>query len=572
MHRTLEPFVVTIALAAPCVARAGDVRQDAQSAAQEPGFELVELRVTSTRPRVALVDHGSVDGLALQDRVTFRLRDGRTFGGTVSELQERSAVVLLDDPAFVPAAGTKGDVRVPSARLAPKPAPRVDAPNPAAPPPSEPKSELPWTNEDEEWTSGEPLLARVRAVRPSERERRIVGRWYAIGDFVGASDGPRTDVFLRTGASAEYENVFGSGGVLKIDGELDYRRTDVPDDDDDQAARARLDRLSYTFGGTRFDATRVEVGRFLQHAVPEFGVLDGVEWNRRLAGGSSFGASAGFLPEPDADQGTLSDLQFAAFGRWVKDESETVSATAGFQKTFHDLAADRDLFVAKLEVVPPDAWTLRGTVWLDVYGSTDAAKGAGIEVTQAVVNTSRRWSDGTYLGLTYSHYAFPEIERDEFLPVTDAELADDHAERFALAGVKPLSTRWRANVDLGAWIDEDDDGANGELGFVIDDALVEGGALELAGFADKGRFTSTVGGRCSYGHTSGSARWHVDYEFARHLFEGFGSDNNELPQHRLRASWDWTTESGWSASLHVEGQLFDDETGYTAGFYVQRSF
>jgi len=24
--------------------------------------------------------------------------------------------------------------------------------------------------------------------------------------------------------------------------------------------------------------------------------------------------------------------------------------------------------------------------------------------------------------------------------------------------------------------------------------------------------------------------------------------------------------------LHVEGQLFDDETGYTAGFYVQRSF
>ena len=97
-------------------------------------------------------------------------------------------------------------------------------------------------------------------------------------------------------------------------------------------------------------------------------------------------------------------------------------------------------------------------------------------------------------------------------------------------------------------------------------------ALELAGFADKGRFTSTVGGRCSYGHTSGSARWHVDYEFARHLFEGFGSDNNELPQHRLRASWDWTTESGWSASLHVEGQLFDDETGYTAGFYVQRSF
>ncbi|MBK7876027.1 MAG: hypothetical protein IPJ77_09785 [Planctomycetes bacterium] len=572
MRRALDPVVLTLVLAAPCAARAFTLPQDPPAATPEQGFELVELRVTSSRPRAALVDHGSVDGIALQDRVTFRLRDGRTFGGTVSELQERSAVVLLDDPAFVPAPGTKGDVRVPSERLAPKAKPPASAPAPEAPAQPAVEPELPWTNQDDEWTPGEPLLARVRAIRPSERAARITGRWYAIGDVLGSSDGPRTDTFLRVGAGAEYENAFGNGGVLRVDGELNYRRTDVPDGDDDQAERARLDRLSYTLGGTRFDATRLEFGRFLQHSVPEFGVLDGFEWSRRLSGGSSFGASVGFLPEPDAEQSTLTDLQFAAFGRWVNDESETASATVGFQKTFHDFAADRDLLVAKLEVVPRDAWTMRGTIWVDVYGSTDAAKGAGVEVTQAVVNTSRRWSDGGYFGLTYTHFAFPELERDEFLPVTDAQLADDHTERVALAATKPLSDSWRANVDVGAWIDEDDDGANGELGFVFDDVIVDGGELELAGFADKGRYTSTVGGRCSLGHSAGSSRWHVDYEFARHLFEGFGTDNNELPQHRVRASWDWTTEGGWSISTHVEGQLFDDETGYAAGFYLQRSF
>src|SRR5215813_259492 len=55
-----------------------------------------------------------------------------------------------------------------------------------------------------------------------------------------------------------------------------------------------LYRLSYSIGGDRFAPDRIEVGRFLQYGMPEFGVLDGVEWDRRLAGGDSFGASVGF--------------------------------------------------------------------------------------------------------------------------------------------------------------------------------------------------------------------------------------------------------------------------------------
>jgi hypothetical protein len=356
-----------------------------------------------------------------------------------------------------------------------------------------------------------------------------------------------------------------------VDGEANWRDVEAEGGGGDQRTRLRLDRLSYAWGGTRFETTRIEVGRFLQHGMPEFGVLDGFEWSRRAGEGSSFGASVGWMPEPDAEQSSFTDLQAAVFGRWVRDESETFSIAAGYQKTLHDFAADRDLVVAKLDYLPRDAWTVRGSLWVDLYGSTDPAKDAPLEVTQAYVDTGRRWSDGTRIGLAYVHRKFPEIERDEFLPVTDAQIADDHVDRVSLYGTKPISSTWRANVDLGAWIDEDDDGANGELAFLFDDAIVDRGELELAGFADKGRYTSSVGGRCSLGRSSGTTRWHVDYEIARHLFEGFDSGNNELPQHRLRASWDWTTAGGWNCSAHVEGQLFDEETGYAAGFYLQRS-
>jgi hypothetical protein len=40
----------------------------------------------------------------------------------------------------------------------------------------------------------------------------------------------------------------------------------------------------------------------------------------------------------------------------------------------------------------------------------------------------------------------------------------------------------------------------------------------------------------------------------------------------VRAAYYCNTESGWSFSAHAEGLLFDEETGYGVGFYVQRSF
>ena len=83
--------------------------------------------------------------------------------------------------------------------------------------------------------------------------------------------------------------------MLHFDGEVDW----LTEQNDESGLDLLVRRLSYAWGGTRFTAQRWEGGRFLQHGMPEFGVLDGIEWTRRRENGHRYGVSVGFLPEPD---------------------------------------------------------------------------------------------------------------------------------------------------------------------------------------------------------------------------------------------------------------------------------
>lgn len=566
-----------IACAAVVAASAASARAQEPALAQAPAaqdLELVELRVTATQPRVAIVDRGESDGLALGDRVVFRPFEGGVHEGTVIKLSERAAAVEMIELDYVPAPGTRGDVRVPRDRraaAAPTPAPDA-APTPVAPEQPAVPEHPPWERDDSAFTPDKPLLSQVQPVRPEERRSRIRGHVYSIADQIWSSEDDRTDAFYRLGGRAEYENFLGHGGRLLVDGEVNWRNTDVPDGDDESKTRVRLDRFSYAWGGTRFEPTRFEIGRFLQNEMPEFGVLDGVEWNRRVSTNSSFGASVGFLPEPDAEQKTGDDLALAAWYRWNRDESQEVTAAIGFQKTFHDLTADRDLVVARLEVLPPSGWNLHGTLWIDVYSASDTAKGSGVEITQAYVRGGRRWTDGSSVDLIYTHLAFPELDRDEFLPVTAAQLADDHLERLALRGRGALSQYVTLDAECGGWTDEDDTGGDAELGFGLRDVLVDGSRFEVSAFGVDGRFSRVVGARGTLGKLTAAGDWSVGYEFAQHVFNGFGADNNELPQHRARAQWRTGSLDGWSVSLHADVALWDSENAVLVGIYLQRSF
>ena len=549
-------------------------------AVQQETFETLELRVVSVRPRQVVVDRGMTDGLMGKDRVTFRPRDGRVVTGTVVASYERDALVELDDPSIVLVAGTKGDVRIPSSRRPAKPPaeapPKTPGPESAAPAVVAPVAteHPPWQREDEPLGQGEPLLARIRPVRPEEREPNITGRVYSIFDYWHTTEGPHADTFARTGTSLLFENLAHSGGELHFDAEANYRNAQVPDGDNDGEERSelRLDRFSYTHGGNRFSRDRFEFGRFLQYEMPEFGVLDGGQWTHRLPGGDTFGASAGFLPDADSHQDTGDDLEFAGYYRWVADESEQLSLAGGYQKTFHHLDSDRDLLVGKIVYLPVTGWDLTGTAWVDLYTQKDEAKGAGLGLTQAYVSTGKRFDGGSTMRFTYTHQEFPETELDLFTPPTFAELADAHSDRAAISTEQRLAKNFGVFASGGAWVDEEDAGGDGELGFDIEEVAFSGSRLELAGFGTQGRFSTTIGGRAGLGGTTGAGSWLVGYEFTYDDIEGFEDDNNTLPQHRVGASWDMNTSSRWNLSLRADVVLFDSETSWVAGFFLQRSF
>ncbi len=540
-------------------------------AQEEPAGDesvVLEFRVGSAERGSALIDRGSADRLALGDVVRLLPREGGTYLAKVVGLEERAARVELQDRDFVPAPGTRGKVSIPRARLETKAKPRLRRAQQHTE--VAPGVEPVFENHDEEWQEGDPLLAKVRAVRPSERPTSVHGRSYAMFDHTRASEDDRHDTIARVGCGLLVENPLGRGDRLQADAEWNYRHVDVPDFDDEEGGELRVDRLSYAWGGTRFENEGWELGRFLHKGMAEFGVLDGAEWITRRRDGDSYGASLGYLPELDQEFQTGEDFEISGFYRWVADQSEELSASAGYQKTFHNGAADRDLVVANVSRVPRAGWTFFGTAWLDFYTDGDNAKSALLGLTQAYVSTGRRWESGNSFDVVFNHQEFPDIERNEFLPLDDAALGDNHSERLALTSHLQVARDLRLLTGLGGWVDQEEEGGDAEFGVELADFLVERGFADVHGFVTRGRFETSVGGRLSAGRFAENGRWAIDYELSENRLDGFSSANDDLPQHRLRFSRDHAWMD-WNLSWRIEGLVYDDEHAVTVGLYLQRT-
>lgn len=571
---TAAPVPVTAAPAAGAGAR-----DEAQ------GDRALPLRVSGTsQGSVVLVDRGSRDGVAVGDAVRFELPGGATATGKVARVQERSSMVALDGRGAVPPVGARGEVRVPLERLtgAPAPAPQAPAPEttaaPGAPGDSGPPAEEapavehpPWARADDGYTPDRPLLAEVRAVRPEDRPRNAHGHLYAIGDWIQNLDGDRRDAFFRAGADFDVQNPFGRGGNLSVAGEGNWRGTEVPDRADESASRGRLDRLSWSLGGTRFDETRQEVGRFLQYGMPEFGVLDGYEWAHTGIGGDAWGWSAGFLPEPDPDHSTGDDAQAAVWYHWRPAEFETLTVDGGYQKTLHNGDADRDLFVLRMLQLPGRGWDLQATVWVDLYTSSDD-KDAGLELTQAWVSTGRSWADGSRMDLTYTLLRFPDIDRNEFLQPDPVALLDLESQRVAVSGVYALGERARLRGIGGLWKDQEDAGGDFEGGAELDDLLLDGSRLAVSVFDTHGKFNDAIGVRTSVTLPTSIGRIDLLGEAAHQRVLGFSDNLDDLPRYRGRLGWGGRTASGWDLTVYAEGRSFEDDHNWAVGFFAQRYF
>lgn len=535
---------------------------------EEAGVETLTLRVTSVRAGgVVVVDRGLADGLREGDRVTLRPLDSRPRQGHVILASDRSAEVRLEGSAIAIAVGTQGFSRVPLSRFSAvdrAPAPPVEMPGDA---PEHP----PWENLDEAFTEDMPLLRSIDGVRPQDRAPIVSGLVFSAGNVRYTTD-ERSDGFFRLGTEVHYENPTGRGGQLDFVGEVNYRFTDVEGQVDESTTIGRVDRLSYSIGGTRFEPSRHEFGRFLHDGVPELGVIDGYEWNHRGAGGARFGASAGFLPEPTPHMSTGQDAAISAFYQWAYDEREELTATGAYQKTWHNGAADRDLFVLKMDYWQYETWDFHGAAWLDWYGSSDTAKGTGLDVTRVVASTSRRYENGNGLTFTYRHEELPEVQRLEYAPVPPDIIADEHADRLGADGWTWVRPDRRLFARTGAWVDQEDYGGDLEVGVEQLEWFLDDSRTELSVFGSRGKYSSLLGFRAIFGVQRDLVGWSASYEYFQSDQLGFSDDNDDLNHHRLLGNLDLTRQSGWNLSLRGGLERWSDELAAVAGFYLQRSF
>jgi len=541
-------------------------------------FVQLELRVASSRPggRV-VIDRGTADGLEVGDTVVFRPRDRGPIWGNVAAVRERTSIVRLQDPNASLPPGTRGRVRLPARRF-PSAEAATEPESPAEPeadPDADPDTEAapehpPWSNDDEHWKAGSPLLTRVESVPPDERPTSFTGRvWTAVDTL--ASSQEQTDGFYRGGVDVLWENLFGRGGRLHFDGDVSHRHALAENSPDEDLTLSRLDRFSYAFGGTRYEPHRVQAGRFLQYGMPEFGELDGAEWSYRFDGGDRVGGSIGWMPEPDQNHTTGRDFQVAGWYQWVQDEREELAFTAGYQKTFHGGAPDRDLIVARMHWLPLRGWQANASAFVDLYSQGDDAKGPGLGLTHANASLRRQFETAG-VEFIYAHQEFPEIDRNEFTPVLTAQLDDDRLDRLAVSGWTDLARDLRLRGHVAGWNDEDDVGTDGEVALTLDGPFARGGQAEIGVFGTVGQFMKVHGARVRYGQAFGNGRVDLMYELADFRQNGFDSTNDDILQHRLRLSHDWFTASGWSLSWYAEGILWSDELGAVVGAFLQRSF
>ena len=582
------PYAVASAAATPS---APSAPSPPSPSAQAQGNEDIGARVTSYVEGTGIViDRGLRDGLRIGDRVIFTERGGRQQFGVILDLEGRVANVRPEDNQFRPEPGTRATISVPSSRFektAPKREGKVPVPQaekPGTPDPS-PKTAplLPgepprWTRPEDGFTMDMPLLAEVNAVNPTNRASKITGRTYLSFDQIIDSEDGRGDSFLRFGGGVYGENLFGKGGTLHFDGEINGRRTERMGNDDESDSDFRLDRLSYTLGGTRHDWNRLQMGRFLQNGMPEFGVLDGASWSTRTDRGDSYGGSVGFLPEPDKDQQSLEDFQLAAWYRWVADEREILSFTGGYQKTWHNGSRDRDLLVFKSQYIPVEGWNVFGSAWLDVYGAGDSVKDSGPSLTYAIVDARKRYDNGVTLNVDYRHQQYPELRRSEFPPVGLPQIQDAHVDRLGgtiskwTQGGASESYAKRLYLRAGGWADEEDAGGDAELGVDFFDVLADDARLDLAVFTSSAKFSSLVGARLRYGRFGPKRSWSMMYEIRQNEIVGFNANVDSLYQHRARGSYELFRASGLSASLSGEVQFQDREDQFFFGLFLQRSF
>jgi len=527
---------------------------------QEEGLQVLEGRVLAAAAGAVEIDRGRADGLREGDVVSFMPPGEAELRGEIAVLAARSATVRVSDPDSLIEPGTRWLCRIPSARLADAPPP---APGGAAEHPPREQPGLPWPED-------RPLLAPVATLEAADRAPRFRGRLFSAADSIRDRERDTSSLYLRFGADLEASNLLGFGEEWSFDGEYVDRTDSAAGEPDETQSDFRLDRLALAAGGDRAHPMRWSAGRFLQEEFPEFGVIDGVEVGWRLPNGHRAGASAGWLPQLFGEYGTGSDMQSSVFYRAIGGEDHERSLGAGFQKTWHEGEGDRDLLLVQASSQPRTGLYAYATAWVDLYGSADALKSAGAELTRLIAMVGSRDQRGDGWSLSGTMFRYPEVEQEQPAPVLDETVSNGSLMRLDLSGYRGLTERTRGTARINVWNDEDGSGGGGELRWDVRDLAGAGSRAGAALFANQGSTSDVYGLRADAAWSSDLGRWSLMWESAQNTLSGVEGAQGDLLQHRARAGWDLSLRGGWSFSLYGEQAMGDEQDAQTWSLYLQK--
>jgi hypothetical protein len=280
------------------------------------------------------------------------------------------------------------------------------------------------------------------------------------------------------------------------------------------------------------------------------------------------------MPEPDENFESFRDLQVAAYAEWVSGPRQEVTVAIGFQKTWHEGDADRDLLVAKIRYLPFTGWNAQATIWIDFYTGNDNLKDEGAEVTQALVQLGRRWASGSGFDVSYRRLRFPELLRQgEFIPPSNAaEITNFYKDAFAIDGWWAMFPDVQIHGHLSGWRDENEEGGAAEAGILVMDAFLRGSRGDVTVFASAGQYDDVYGIRVSYGHYASRGFWELMYELSTHHEQDFPGNLDDIVHQRIRGSGGVYLPSGWDVTLYVEGRVWDVELAVVFGFTIQKHF
>ena len=527
----------------------------------------VKVAITSVSGRDVFIDKGSGAGIVLGLRVRFFPAGSTPVEGVVLDVATRSCRVELNQGIIPPPVGTEGQLEVPEA---PHPATQPTTTEPWTPNAIPPHP--PWSRQEEARSLDTPLLAPAFSIPPSARASTYHGRIFTdFGATFDQAAGANNKYLLgRAGTALTVTNPFGQGGTFQFQGEYDFRGAYVGGSGNTTANDFILQRASYAIGEEDYSPGRLEVGRFYSVYLPELGQIDGVEGALRLGNGFSAGGALGAYPRPFPNNQEGEDIGFDAFVDYKSSDQKKVSGTIGFEKTWHNLAPDRDLLVGHGSIwLSKDLW-LYGSARADIYGSSEKLKSPGPQLTDAWVQARYAPSTKWGIGASYAHYSWADIKQNEFGLVPLDLIQHGKVDRIELSTWRDLATNVRGTIRGNYFDDYKGSGYGGQLDLDWTH-IYKNIDLHMDGFYNHGSFSDDMGFRTEGRLHSEKYTTFVGYELYRYGAIGGLQTGTELIRHTVRAGVNWQRDNMYY-NLAAERYFGDRDNAYALRAYVEFRF